>query len=339
MLAVITGGAGFLGTYLARRLAEKGALKGTDGREQEISRVLVVDPSIKARHAAPSGPHKISIEHEPGSVTDFAQMSRAVGQGPVSVFHLASLLPGTTERDLDAALAVNVDGARNVLEALKRSGAPAKFISTSTIALHTRSADNAVIRDDSSPRPKAVYGLTKIISENFALAYQIGSGLDVRGGRFPAVVIRPVSVASSIGSALSDILREISLGRDCEIRVKPETDVLLLDYQSCIDGLIAVHDADPALLSEHRFVNFPGRLISVAGMVEAAERTARAAGREPGKTRFAFNDFLQLTMDRWPLKVETNLADRIGVPSPLPVKEMCRRFLDDYDQFWKQSLP
>jgi nucleoside-diphosphate-sugar epimerase len=121
MLAVITGGAGFLGTYLARRLAEKGALKGTDGREQEISRVLVIDPSIKARHSAPSGPHGIPIEHEPGSVTDFGQMSRAVGQGPVSVFHLASLLPGTTERDLGAALAVNVDGARNVLETLKRS--------------------------------------------------------------------------------------------------------------------------------------------------------------------------------------------------------------------------
>jgi D-erythronate 2-dehydrogenase len=337
MLAVITGGAGFLGTYLARRLAEKGALKGTDGREQEISRVLVIDPSIKTRHSAP-GSHGIPIEREPGSVTDFEQMSRVVGQGPVSVFHLASLLPGTTERDLGAALAVNVDGARNVLEALKRSGAPAKFISTSTIALHTRVTNTAVVRDDTSPRPKAVYGLTKIISEQFALAYQIGAGLDVRGGRFPAVVIRPVSVASSIGSALSDILREISLGRDCEIRVKPETEVLLLDYQSCIDGLIAVHDADPTLLSEHRFVNFPGRLISVAGMVEEAERAARAAGREPGKTRLAINDFLQLTMDRWPLKVDARLADRLGVPSPPPVESMCRRFLDDYEQFWKASL-
>jgi nucleoside-diphosphate-sugar epimerase len=271
-------------------------------------------------------------------VTDFEQMCRAVGQGAVSVFHLASLLPGTTERDLGAALSVNVDGARNVLEALKRSGAPAKFVSTSTIALHTRPPDDSPIRDDTSPRPKAVYGLTKIISENFALAYQIGAGIDVRGGRFPAVVIRPVSVASSIGSALSDILREVSLGRDCEVRVKPETEVLLLDYQSCIDGLIAVHDADPALLVEHRFVNFPGRLISVAGMIEAAGKTARAAGREPGKTRLAFNDFLQLTMDRWPVNVETALAERIGVPAPLPVEEMCRRFLDDYKRFWKGSL-
>lgn len=338
MLVVITGGAGFLGTYLARRLAEKGSLKGIDGREREISRVLVIDPSVKTRHSVLSGPHKIEIEHEPGSVTDFEQMSCAVGQGAVSVFHLASLLPGTTERDLSAALAVNVDGARNVLEALRRSGAPAKFISTSTIALHTRSADNAVIHDETSPRPKAIYGLTKTISEQFALAYQIGAGLDVRGGRFPAVVIRPVSVASSIGSALSDILREISLGRDCEIRVKPETEVLLLDYRSCIDGLIAVHDADRTLLSEHRFINFPGRLISVADMVREAEKAARAAGRAPGTARLAPNDFLQHTMDQWPLKVDTSLAYRLGVPPPPPVGDMCGQFLDDYEQFWKESL-
>jgi nucleoside-diphosphate-sugar epimerase len=43
MHIVITGGAGFLGSRLARQLLQRGTLTGRDGQAQEIKRITLLD--------------------------------------------------------------------------------------------------------------------------------------------------------------------------------------------------------------------------------------------------------------------------------------------------------
>ncbi|MFX7849518.1 NAD-dependent epimerase/dehydratase family protein, partial [Acinetobacter baumannii] len=43
MHIVITGGAGFLGSRLARQLLQRGTLTGRDGQPQEIKRITLLD--------------------------------------------------------------------------------------------------------------------------------------------------------------------------------------------------------------------------------------------------------------------------------------------------------
>lgn len=332
MHVLITGGAGFIGSFLAHRLANRGVLRGADGNEAPIEAITILDPAIPEPRTETEDGH-VPVRYEPGSVCDVEKIQELVSHPSVSVFHFATLLPGRTEKDLPAALQVNVDGARNVLEALRTRAQQARFLSASTVALFTRSIDG-VIHDHSAFNPTTIYGFTKSISEQLAGAYHLGAGLDVRSVRFPTVVIRPISVASSAGSALSDILRDVSLGRDATVKVHPETPILLSDYRTCVDGTIAVHDADAKLLGARRVVNFSGTLTTVDEMIREATKCAERAGRKPGRTRLEHSAFLQETMDKWPTEIHAGVAAAVGVkPSP-SLEEICTTFLEDYKTFW-----
>lgn len=336
MHVVITGGAGFLGTYLVYRLMERRVLRDVDGAEREIESITVLDPAVTSL-AVPPVAADIPLHLRTGSVCDAPLLRSLLDHPVVSVFHLATLLPGVTERDLGAALQVNVDGARTVLEALRSQTEKAKFVSASTVALFGRN-DGAPIRDGEPFSPTSIYGLTKAISEQFAEAYRIGAGLDVRGVRFPTVIVRPRSVASSAGSALSDILREVSLGNDTVLRVRRDTAVLVSDYQTCIDGMIRLHDANADQVESNRFVNFSGIEVTVDEMIEAAQRAARQAGRLPGKVTVDHSAFLQATMDNWPTRVDAVQARSLDVPATPDLGVICQRFLNDYAAFWRDAV-
>jgi len=332
MHVLITGGAGFIGSFLAHRLAHRGVLRGADGNEAPIEAITILDPAIPNPRTETGNGH-VPVQYEPGSVCDVGKIQELVSHQSVSVFHLATLLPGRTEKDLPAALEVNVDGARNVLEALRTRTQQARFLSASTVALFTRSIDG-VIHDHSAFNPTTIYGFTKTISEQLAGAYHLGAGLDVRSVRFPTVVIRPISVASSAGSALSDILRDVSLGRDVAVKVHPETPILLSDYRTCVEGTIAVHDADADLLGARRVVNFSGTLTTVDEMIRVARQCAERAGRRPGTIRIEHSRFLQETMDKWPTEIHAEIAATVGVRPTPPLEEICTTFLEDYETFW-----
>lgn len=52
MKVVITGGAGFLGWRLARRLLARGRLTDTSGTEREISRIVLIDLAPRTQELA-----------------------------------------------------------------------------------------------------------------------------------------------------------------------------------------------------------------------------------------------------------------------------------------------
>ena len=63
-----------------------------------------------------------------------------LGDGPVAVFHLASVVSGMGERDFDLALRVNLDGARHLLEACRAHPHPVRLTTTSSLAVLVRPA-------------------------------------------------------------------------------------------------------------------------------------------------------------------------------------------------------
>ena len=130
MRVMITGGAGFLGQRLARRLLERGTLADATGLQQKIGRIVLVDV------AAAGGFDDVRIESIAADIADPSTLSRLIDRGTGSVFHLAAVVSGQAERDFDLGMRVNLDASRLLLDACRAAGSRPRVLFTSSVAVY-----------------------------------------------------------------------------------------------------------------------------------------------------------------------------------------------------------
>jgi nucleoside-diphosphate-sugar epimerase len=338
MKVIVTGGAGYIGTLLLRALVKKAELVDRTGRMRPIDEIVMFDVNFPADEPVPASSAGPKIRRVTGSVVDAALLKETVKGDAVSVFHLAAVLTGVTERDLTTALQVNVDGTRNVLAALAECGEGSRLVTTSSVTVFTRDAADSPVTDNAAARSSSVYGTTKIISEQLVSAFRIAGRVDGRCARLSTVVIRPKKIGVSAGASISDVLRDVALGRPCDILVEPSTRSGLIDYDSCVNGLIRLHELDAAALEGNPIVNFPALSASIDEMEKAAQESARRRGRTPGPTRKTHNDFAQKTIDAWPTVIDGSRAENLGITCRQSLADICDNFLHDYETFWSARV-
>lgn len=152
MKVFVTGGTGFFGGRLVRRLASSGF---------EVA-ALVRDPA-----RAVELPHGVAAV--PGDVTHLASLEHGM-EGCEAVFHAAALVKrwARDSREFDR---VNVEGLGNVLKAAARSGVRKIVYTSSFIALGP--TDGKIADEDHDPRPRVFhndYERTKWAADRFARA-------------------------------------------------------------------------------------------------------------------------------------------------------------------------
>ena len=143
---LITGGAGFIGSNLADRLAGEGCevviydALARPGVERNLA-------WLKARHAA-------RITSIVGDVRDAEAVSRACS-GADAVFHLAAQVAVTTSlNDPMEDFSINVGGALNLLEAVRGRGAQVPLIFASTNKVYGDLGDIALEMDEAAYQPR-----------------------------------------------------------------------------------------------------------------------------------------------------------------------------------------
>lgn len=149
MKFLITGGAGLLGSELVKQISHYG---------QEV---IVLD----LPHARWETVRDIEgVESVYGDITDPFQIHE-ICEGVDGVFHLAAILPPRSESDRDLTFRVNVDGTKNLVEALyKRSGVP--MILASSISTYGITAkEDSCIMESHTLEGHNVYSKSKIQSE------------------------------------------------------------------------------------------------------------------------------------------------------------------------------
>src|SRR5262245_15779350 len=129
MHILITGAAGMIGRKLTERLVVERALHG-----QPIDKLTLIDI------VAPSRPASFS-DHVKTRAADLAEpgvAAKAVSERPDVIFHLAGVVSGEAEVDLEKGYRVNLDGSRQLLDAIRAIGGDYKprVVFTSSMAVY-----------------------------------------------------------------------------------------------------------------------------------------------------------------------------------------------------------
>ena len=146
MLALVTGGQGFIGSHLCARLVAEGH------RVRVLAR-----PSSDL-----SGLAGLQVDVVRGDLTEPASLGPAVS-GAEAIFHVAGALKGLRETDL---FRVNADGTKNLVVAAAAEPRPARFVYVSSIAAAGASPGGTVPRtEEMPPQPLTWYGHSKLAGE------------------------------------------------------------------------------------------------------------------------------------------------------------------------------
>jgi nucleoside-diphosphate-sugar epimerase len=305
---VITGGCGFLGLRLARRLLERGELTRTGGGLAPIDEIVLADAlTPKTRPGGLDERARVAR----GDVADPAFIESLLAGGDVSIFHLASVVSAQAETDPELAFRVNVEGARSVLNAARDHGGLVRVVTTSSYAAF--GGDLPPVCDDGTKlTPESTYGMTKVVLELLINDYTRRGAIDGRVARLPIVIVRPGAANLAASSMASAIFREPLAGRDYAIPVAAETRLAVTGVRTAVEGLIALHEADSAAIGLDRAVSFPSAASTIGEMVDVLQRVA--GDRPLGTLTWQPDPRVEAIVSTWPSLVDATAALTLGVP-------------------------
>lgn len=321
MNVLITGGGGFLGSRLARRLLERGTLADAQGRQQKISKIVLFDTAFPAQDAGDA-----RIERVAGDLSDRQTVERVVTPDVQSVFHLAAVVSGGAEADFDLGMRVNLDGTRWLFERLRACQAPPRLVFTSSVAAFGGPLPE-VLDDGTIAAPSTSYGTQKVIGEYLIADFSRKGFLDGRALRLPTVVVRPGKPNAAASSFASSIIREPLNGVDTACPVSADTGVWLLSPRRVIDAFVHAHDLPESAWQVSRTVNLPGITASVREMVDAM---GRIAGTERMKhVLWQPDPRIEAIVSTWPGRFQTPRALEMGFQADPDVDTVIRQYIED----------
>ena len=325
MKVVITGGIGFIGRRLARRLLDLGEVTGPTGAKEKIDELLLFDQAVPDPLPAALADRATFVA---GDIGDRDTVFGLIDRDDVSVFHLASVVSGGGEQDFDLAMRVNLDGNLHVLEALRaRDGVP-RLVFASSIAVFGGTAMPDSVGDTTKQTPQTTYGMTKAVGELLINDYTRKGFIDGRAARLPTVIIRPGKPNLAASSFVSGVFREPLNGVDMALPVKPETVMPLLGYRAIVEGILALHELPGEKLGGDRAVSLPALTVTVAEMIEALHRVA---GERPlGKITVEPDPFIEAIVKTWPLDTYHQRALDLGLPIEGSLDEIVAYYIEDY---------
>ena len=194
---LVTGGAGFIGSRLAKALLQKG---GT-------VKVLDIQHGLLKRESDPNLEFiGIGSNELHGGMVDKALAEQAVEDVDV-VYHLAINWDGATWAGvlpLADLFDVNIRGTLNLLEAAKSHGVK-HFLFASSCAVYgdvgsTATDEETVCKPESSPEHLSAYGIMKLTAEKLCLMYHHRYGLPVTSFRIEVVFSDDESQLSALSS-------------------------------------------------------------------------------------------------------------------------------------------
>jgi threonine 3-dehydrogenase len=246
MAILITGGAGFIGFNLAKRLLEA---------EKEV---VIFDIDLKKVKDKAKG-----IILEKGDVSNGKALDAVCEKYEfTTIFHLAAILPPLTEDDPFKAFKTNVEGTINVLDAARKYKIETIiYPSSATVFGPDRKPP---FTEEDLLDPWTIYSSFKLCTEIMGSIYSKKYAINFRAVRFPVVVGPGRDPFLGITRYPTQMVEEAVKGKPYVAEVPPETKI----------PIVFVDDAVQILINLWRSKDLDFEIVNVDGLWVTAQEIA-----------------------------------------------------------------
>jgi len=318
---LITGGAGFLGSLLARTLLARGTLDG-----QPIERLVLADRVTAPADLIADARVRAAVGPLLGQGDDIARARHD------AVFHLASAVSAECEADFELGLRSNLDSTRALLEALRAAGNGPRLVFASSAAVFGGDPPSlplpSLVEDQTLPTPQTSYGTQKLMLEQLIGDYTRKGFLDGRSVRLLTVSVRPGRPNGAASGFLSGIVREPLAGIASVCPVALDTEVALASPARTISALLRVYEARREELGGRSALNLPALSVRVGDMLNALEAVAGTAVR--ALVRFEPDARVERIVSTWPARFRSARAEKLGLLPDPSFESIVEQYIADH---------
>jgi nucleoside-diphosphate-sugar epimerase len=319
MHILVLGAAGMVGRKFLERVAREGAIGGVAVTHATLHDVVMPSPPAGATFTCTCSASDLSEAGEPGKL---------VSGRPDLIVHLAAIVSGEAEADFEKGYRINLDGTRDLFEAIRRisDNYRPRLIFTSSIAVfgapfHER------ITDEFHLTPLTSYGTQKAIGELLLCDYTRRGIFDGIAIRLPTVCVRPGKPNKAASGFFSNIIREPLAGLEAVLPVSDDVRHWHASPRSAVGFLMHAATMDLSAIGPRRALSMPGLSCTVGEQIAALERVAGRA--VTARIRREPDPVIQGIVAGWPRNFEPARSRALGFHAESSFDEIIRAHIDD----------
>lgn len=273
--ALLTGGNGNLGRLVADQLLERGVkvikfdIPGTEPAKTHPSETVVIG-DIRNADTLKS----LLTEHKPDTI-----------------YHLASLLSGSSAADHQAAWDINATGSFNLLQLAVEHKVNRFFFASTNASYGGQITDP--LPETFEQWPENIYGATKVAVERLGVFFKQTHGLDFRILRFP-LVISPFAPTTAVTAFPSHAFGAAMRGESFTFPVDAQCGMSTIFLEDVISSIVDYTNAPREKLTLHAY-NLHAYHLTTQMVID------EILNRYPDfKYDFEINNTVKTLIDNWP---------------------------------------
>ena len=319
MKILILGAAGMVGSKFLARVVGDGHVGG-----RQVTHVTLHDVIMPV---APSGAGFASSCHA-SDISLPGEAEKLLAGRPDLIVHLAAIVSGEAEADFEKGYRINLDGTRQLFEAIRLAGDDYKprVIFTSSIAVFGAPFHDK-ITDEFHTTPLTSYGTQKAIGELLLSDYTRRGIFDGIGIRLPTICVRPGKPNKAASGFFSNIIREPLAGHEAVLPVSDDVRHWHASPRSAVGFLMHAATMDLGLVGPRRNLGMPGLSCTVGEQIAALEKIAGA--RVVSRIRRVPDATIQGIVAGWPRDFLPERALKLGFKAESSFEDIIRTHIAD----------
>lgn len=218
-----------------------------------------------------------------------------------TIFHLAAVLSASGEKNPDLAYKVNVDGLHNMLDAAVKHKVGMVII-PSSIGVFGPGTPKENVPIETVTRPVTIYGITKVLAEQFGNYYHRRFGLNARGLRFPGLISYKTAPGGGTTDYSIEMIAAAAKGKNYTCFLNENSKLPMMYMPDALESLLRLAEADDSGLNHRTDFNVSSFSIT-PGQLEGELKSHISSFKVTYQP-----DFRQEIADSWPGSIDSSAA-------------------------------